>query len=142
VTKRIKGDIPAGYQIHITSWENDGDHYATQILSGLSEEDVCFYAELLPLFVSQSRGGFSNRDNVLMESVIEAIEKVLANHPKISNKLRKQFIDSSPTEHDVIVETMRELLGYSEYYTFRVFSDMKVFYYQTPVKEVTAQFKK
>lgn len=29
-----------GYTLLITSWENDGDNYKNQILSGLTKEDV------------------------------------------------------------------------------------------------------
>ena len=31
--------IPKGYQLHVTSWENDGDNYKTEVLSGLMREN-------------------------------------------------------------------------------------------------------
>ena len=38
--------IPAGYQLSVVSWENDGDHYNTEVMNGLSEEEVKFLVEI------------------------------------------------------------------------------------------------
>lgn len=41
--------IPAGYRLTIVSWENDGDAYTTQTISGLGSEMVHFYVGLAQL---------------------------------------------------------------------------------------------
>ena len=48
--------IPASYQLHVHSWEDDTDHHDTEILHGLTKEDVEFYLELLENFRSRSDG--------------------------------------------------------------------------------------
>jgi hypothetical protein len=39
--------IPAGYQVSVTSWENDGDNYRTETIPGLSKEGAQFLVDLV-----------------------------------------------------------------------------------------------
>ncbi|USV40921.1 hypothetical protein [Xanthomonas phage BUDD] len=46
-------NIKPGYQVHVRSWENDGDNYKTEILTGLSEDEAKFYVLLAKAFESR-----------------------------------------------------------------------------------------
>lgn len=46
-------NIKPGYQVHVRSWENDGDNYKTEILTGLSEEEAKLYVLLAKAFSSR-----------------------------------------------------------------------------------------
>lgn len=64
--------IPKGYQIHVTTWENDGDNYKTKIISGLTGAKVKMLYQLAKFFESgtnnnatgpDGRGNYGNADN-------------------------------------------------------------------------------
>ena len=148
----IKSDIPAGYQLNILSWENDGDNYNTETLNGLSEEDVKFYMELLPLFHSGSNYGesFGNimDDEVDYCAVGTRVLEVYLEHPDVSKDVKDQFewlkdMKMSDTDglSDGLHQVMHDLIGSSEFYCFRVFEGAQVFFFETPVKDVTSKFK-
>ena len=135
--------IPAGYQLHITSWENDGDNYNTILVNGLTKEDVACYLEILSLFKSKSQGGFANTDRTDRDAVAEAVMAAVENHPDISKATKKEFTFDDPFYwSDHVHETMSDLLGQSEHCDFRVFDSFTVYYYETPVKDVTSKFRK
>lgn len=50
-------NIPAGYQLHVESWENDGDNYKTQIMNGLTLADVNFLLDVGKPFTRRGRWG-------------------------------------------------------------------------------------
>ena len=152
-----KDNIPAGYQLQITSWENDADCYKTQVFSGLTKEDCKFLIELGKLFRSDYRvkkgekafGGGSGRD-VTMEEVMDAYDAVIQKHQdKITPSLLEQFKVDRDEEYaeDGYNENITELVGYPEedYYSeiqyFRVFDSYEVFYHPGPVQNVTSEFK-
>jgi hypothetical protein len=133
--------IPAGYQLLITSWENDGDNYNTKIVSGLTEEDVACYLEILNLFKSCSRGGFANEVDDNGEEAAKAISAVLEKHPNASKATIERFtFGESEYIGDHARDAMYDLLGCSEHYGFRVFDRATVYYFETPVKDVTKKF--
>ena len=161
--------IPAGYQLHTESWENDADASKTTILSGLSFEDVEFYLDLLSYFRSQNdhrvgmAPGLGNGSN-LPETIIAVVKSTLERHPNISADTRATWIDDlfdieleidpddadynplADTYYEIICE---ELLSYpvedyyaSQPYFCRVFDRAKVYFVETPIKNVTSQFIK
>lgn len=156
-TERCDMNIPVGYQLHIHSWENDGDASGTEILSGLTEEDVKFYLALLELFGSGGRGdGFGNGLDLDMVDVGKTVLEVYLEHPDVSKAVKKQFEwlkgvkcnvdedeDAAVEFSDGLREVMGDLLGFpSTYeYDFRVFDGYEVYYFETPVKNVTSKFK-
>ena len=151
-------NIPAGYQVHITTWENDGDCYATKIISGLTEDDVRFYIELSNKFVSRNGWGEKGLGNGGVESsvLIETISNVLKKHPNVSEetKLNWNFSKIEDPESDVDdespYETLTELiLGWpaDEYYWSidnfcRVVDCVKVYHVPQEVVDVTGKFLK
>lgn len=162
-----KNIIPPGYQLHIDTWENDGDNGSTQIISGLTEEDTRFYVELCHKFKSASNGGkelgyFGNHGCEEAE-LKAAVKEVMLNHfGKISDKTRMTFavalndqdcnhecddceLEDCSAEglHYLLCETM---LGFtSEYYDernfCRVFENFKVFYIPEAAEDVTSKFR-
>jgi len=133
-------NIPAGYQLHIHSWENDGDSPNTEILSGLSKGDVAFYIDLLE---STKKYGNTMEREVDDEEIHGVIQEVVGRHPGISETAKEDFtFESHEYLGDHIREVMFNLLGSSEHYDFRVFDGFEVYYYETPVKNVTKQFSK
>lgn len=138
-------DIPAGYQLHVTTWENDADAYNTEIFSGLTETDVKFLLSIAKKFVSKnnSRNGLGN-GGVPSKKLLKVVNDALKKFPDVSQKIRDDFT----VDEDTVWEAITEILGYpvSEYYWeeenfCRVFDRYEVFLIETPIKDVSAQFK-
>lgn len=139
--------IPAGYQLQSTTWENDGDNYKTQILSGLRVEDVWFYLELAKPF---SRQGKFGNENIEAADLIPIVQRALAKHPDISTVVRENWlpdpeVESADEYFDDLMDNLREDLlgGPDESYDSnfcRVFEGFKVFYFPVDIKEVTLGF--
>lgn len=87
-------NIPAGYQVHLKSWENDADYYKTEIISGLTKEEVSFYIELAKKFYSQNgwpdKKGLGNGATDDLD-LIWAVRQALTNHPNISPELLELY---------------------------------------------------
>ena len=87
-------EIPAGYQLHIKTWENDADHYLTQVISGLTEEDVKFHLFIVSHFYS--RNGFSfkrglGNGSIPEGTLIELIQSAVTKFPNISDSTRDMW---------------------------------------------------
>lgn len=138
--------IPAGYQLHITSWTNDADNYNTTIHDGLSEEDVKFLLDVVKPFKSKNNGGqFGNNDsctNQINEHILECLKQYPTT--QFQEYLEGFEQDSDPEEEDEEIDGLSDLayhlVGRDEYCGWRVFSSAKVFFYPEEVKEVTKQF--
>lgn len=158
--------IPAGYQLHVTSWENDADDYGTEIISGLTEVDVRFLLSIAKQFTSKhsladSGLGLGNQGNSSLV-LARLIEKALTDHPDISDDLRSVWIlegvpedlDDEDLDEDEFgdlgkdaAEMISTLLGsttndcyMSEPNFCRVFSSFEVFWFETSVPDVTSKF--
>lgn len=145
-------NIPAGYQLHITSWENDGDDYKTTILSGLSEPDARFYVDLATRFSSVNNWktpGLGNEE-IDAEGLTELMIEVLHVHPDISDTLRDAWLPAtrfSSVEPYDFPKMYRQLcknvlsnpVQYEGYFC-RVVETIEVYYYETPVVNVTIPF--
>lgn len=170
--KEIKmSTIPAGYQLHIHSWEGDADFSRVEIVSGLTIDDVYFYLELLPYFNSSNGWGKLGHGGESFDGpdFIQFLDKLLTNHPNISDSTREQWTisedelpDIDDEEYDVFEdeedidlrsEIMYErvcdtLLGYIENQSLcgesllRVYSKHEVYFVEKPIIDVTDQFKK
>lgn len=125
-------DIPVGFQLHITSWENDADCYNTVIVSGLTREDCAFLIAVAKLFESGNRrkGGFGNKSPDADE-VDAAIDLVRADHPGISAEYATMDFKSA-------IELV-DGYGYESDY-LRVYDSHQVFYIAAPVADVTKEF--
>ena len=146
-------NIPQGYQIEITTWENDADYYQKQILNGLTESDVWFYQKLLSRFksVNHSNDGFGNSDEhqVQDEDLEEWVRSVLDDHPHVSESTY-QLWSEALDKKEVRDQIMDKLLGHTVDYDYgfiRVFESMSVVYVAEPivikksVLDVTEEFQ-
>lgn len=149
--------IPNGYQLHVTSWENDGDFYETTIRSGIkSEEDVRFLLALVQAFtsVNERTPGLGN-EYIDDDSLINLITSLLQEHPGITASLRSSFTawqEGSPLLDGEIADRYYEivcgLLGepkeadYCDEGRFcRVFDSSEVYYLPDDIEDVTNQFR-
>lgn len=96
--------IKKGYQLHITTWENDADHYKTKVISGLDVYDCKFIIELCSLFTSASSSkGFGNRGatengdrhNSCIDDIKSSVEVVLQKHGDFISDLLKEDIEGA-----------------------------------------------
>lgn len=138
-------NIPAGYQLHVTTWENDADNYSTQIINGLTEEDVHFLLSLARNFKSRNdtKPGLGN-DEVDTDVLTSLIRDALEANPDISSAVRADWIEGIASG-DIAYELFIDRLlgspgeGYGGYFC-RVFDDYEVFYFKTEVKNVSDKF--
>lgn len=145
-------NIQPGYQLHITSWENDADNYRTEIIQGLTKEDVQFYLHFLRHFYSPySRHkdmigpGYGNMDiNKCKEAesiaITAAFEAFPPSSPKLLNNVKQsiEFWKEQPEEScDWVYETIGRWVEYNRY---RVFDSFEVYYIPEEIKNVTDEF--
>lgn len=158
-------DIPAGYQIHVTSWENDADSYATKIVSGLTEADVAFLVGVLGICHSRngrSKMGIGNgalegdKAELLIDHVTELLTLRANDKSPTLDAWREALADEirDGEEADEFIpgshfyELLVEFLGYPyeelyrcEYTNFcRVAQTIEVFHLKEAAKNVSKQF--
>lgn len=136
--------IPTGYQLHVTTWENDADDYKTQIISGLSFNEVLFYVEFASKFLSEHAEvpGLGNEyhDD---ETLKEVLGEVINNH-FLGMALEKRLESPTFSVRDFVESILGTPVGYEDDFC-RVFSSYKVLYFDVPVsieaEDVTREFK-
>lgn len=134
----MEESIPAGYQIQITSWENDADNYNTKILSGLTKEDAKFYIEFAKLFKTpyHDEGGLaanaSDYEDVKWPELIEAYKAVCDKYLPSNGA---NWGDER-TIKNAISTYACQLLGSSEHYQFRVYDGYVAYLFTTEIKAV------
>lgn len=146
--------IPAGYQLHVKTWENDGDSYKTSVNSGLTVTDVHFLLCIARRFKSVNNPGSPGLGNgwpglsALQGVILDAFTK----YPDVSNGLREVWqealeVEAGDDESSIAYELITDyLIGSpdSEHYDgyfCRVFDTFSVYLYDTPVPDVTSEFK-
>jgi hypothetical protein len=140
--KYTENFIPSGYQVHVESYENDGDNNQLHVKSGLSEVDMKFYVDLAELFQGKHGNGFTKRDVFL-----GLIANVVENHPGISDETREKFTPNTEYDDDEsscnIRDEVEELTGQpgDGYYDsgsifVRRATSIKVYYLPTSMFEV------
>jgi hypothetical protein len=110
-----------GYTIEVTSWENDGDNYKTESMVVDSKEEALKIKKICEeLFVScnNGEGGIGNSMDGECEHVID---EYIEEHPEMN--LEKDYIENLASE----------LLGYSEYYDYRVCESVTITYLEEDV---------
>mgnify|MGYP003452332281 CR=1 FL=1 len=140
-------NVPAGYQLTFTSWENDGDHYKTTVIQGLSKPDAEFYIELAKMFSSvndlqdQGMGNNTNSDLDLRDAINELLER----HPNISDDEREFWSEESEEQYnDLWYQLCDTILGrpvdYDDHGFCRVVESIQVHLISEPIVDVTDQF--
>lgn len=129
--------IKAGYQITITSWENDGDNYNNITLSGLTKARVTYIIAMCKLFTSTKHGNlydsYCNSAEVSLAQIDMAALASAYTDVVDSDELDCLFLEP--------VEYMTQFLGNGEYFTFRVFDSYKVHYIPVDIADVTHEFQ-
>ena len=134
--------IPPGYQLHITSWENDADNYNTKIFSGLTKEDVRFYIHFLNHFKShKSYGNESIEDYPDAEkiAITSAYETCRPTTPQLLEDVETsiEHWETSDSSCDWVYQTVGI---WCEGERYRVFDSCEVYLVHTPIPNVTEEF--
>lgn len=131
-------NLEKGYNLFIESWGNGSDFFSTQHLVYQSIDDCKLILKMCNDLFSKSsyRGGRYLANDDLTDAAEEIIHKYLDNNLKLE-KLLFGFHEANPEARiEYFVEGAREILGYSEYYTFRVFNGYKCYYIENDPKEI------
>ena len=140
--------IPSGYQLSVTTWENDADNYKTKTFPGLTKEDVKFYLHFLFHFRSHWMNekvgeGYGNTE-VSFEKEKAALGSAWKNFPPSSSDLVEDVQNSLEyweTGHTYSCDWAYELVGnWNEGGLYRVFESFKVHLFREPVPDVTEEF--
>jgi len=158
-------DIPVGYSLTITSWENDADCYKDVNFYGLAYEDVWFLIDLAKLFKSMNNYGdpgfgggawhWKNGEKNYFSDVYAAIDEVVEKYKNINvsselygqwSTLREDAEIDPEYGDDGYNQMIQELVSYpeDEYYRgnyIRVFSGFTVRYYKAAVEDCTRDFE-
>lgn len=137
--------IPKGYVVEIESWENDADDFRTEMLTGLSLNDVMFLKVLLPQFNSKNarnNNGYGNSDiseYEIMQALYDCGEEFkveIENFFDITYKEVAEYIDGDqdyeddPDVFEMLYENLCGLISYPVQYDHgfcRVFESMNVY---------------
>lgn len=148
----MRDNIPAGWQIKITSWENDGDYNHTQIISGLSEAAARFYVEVAHLFESNSgikAANVCDSDDVEWDKLITAFKAIVTKYPTVLSEIwhepdETKIIEALTDDNieDTIGQVSSELIDSSEYYVFRVFESYNAFYFPQEIQSIKLMGKR
>ena len=141
--------IPVGYRLSVVSWENDGDHYNTEVMEGLSEEEVKFLVEICKLHYSQYRdhnvrtfGNMYEPNDKEIEEYYEALDNIRKKYPNVKDKYDNEEHELEDGEH--VREAFCYDLGFTkgEFFT-RVCESFKVEYVPVEIilEDVTEKFK-
>ena len=139
-------NIPAGYSLYITSWENDGDIYKTQNNHGLTGKQVSFCIDLAKQFKSKNDrsvdGHKLGNSGHEAEKLIAVFNEVAARHPGYNDH---NFIEYEITEESIHDWLCEWLFGYTETYFdeenfCRVVDGIKVVFVPEALQDVTKQF--
>lgn len=136
-----------GFMIAIESWENDGDHYSTQIIDGLTQQEVRQMTYVMPFFKSScnNKGCFGNRD-FCMFSLEEFLMNAVDEGTLTLGFIDKFFFEDGHPD----LEKVLDLLGYPVEYDYdfvRVFDNLTIYHLPEDVEipefnpEVIVNFK-
>jgi len=123
-----------GYTVVIVSWENDADHYRTKSFKANSKEEALEIKDICDtLFVShhQTEKGISND---CKDELSDKDKEIILEFMEQSPELMKRFSDDGDEELDNnnIIDAFQhlayELMGGSEWYTFRVCESCNIEY--------------
>jgi hypothetical protein len=141
-----KTEIKAGYKLTITSWENDGDHYATESVEGLTREDAAFQLDVVRAY-AKVFGNECDRNAADVATATEALKAVFAKHGKTLADVEYAEEDDENEDGSAYTEYASDLcysfMGASEWYVCRVFESFKMEYFPTTIfiDDVTEEFK-
>lgn len=138
--------IPKGYALSITTWENDGDEYDTNVVTGLTKEQVNEHLLVLGWFshCANDLGGENLCYPDFLDRLFDNYKSGKLSLEFISTFTKSEFpaIDCSDVEQEIWAELLHpdidsdrlyDLLGCSEYYDelyMRVVSNVTVHHFE------------
>jgi len=141
--------IPKGYALSITTWENDGDEYDTNTVTGLTKEQVNEYLLVLGWFAhcADDLAGEDLNCSDFLERLFEQYKSGKLSLEFISTFTNSEFpaIDCSDVEQEIwaellhssndddVYDRLHDILGRSEYYDesyMRVVCKVKVHHFE------------
>jgi hypothetical protein len=129
--------LEKGYTLRITSWENDGDNYRTEIFQTQDKATAEEVKRFCDRFLSKpSEGGYGNALDLTKEDE-KHIRHDLKKFPLLFPP--EEYAEDSKGQRKLIwhaIDFAQELTGPSEFYTFRVVEDCEILYSE---EEVFAQ---
>ena len=125
--------IPRGYMIVCSSWENDWDHYQTNVVGVLTKESAQLKYDLLNAITNSGCENIYEYDALKLEPLKNAVLEVANNHGYV--------IDTELGWDSFMWEEVRDLHGRAEFYT-RCIEDVQIYYVPFDVEfpNVTDQF--
>lgn len=104
--------IPAGYRLTVDSWENDADNGKTEILSGLSKEQVQFFTDLCKLHSKSSwelgyYGNMYEPSEDEVENHVKVMQDVVSKYPSLQKDMEQLFLKEETYEGEN-QDTIRE----------------------------------
>jgi len=153
-----EGNIPSGYMITVTSWENDADNYRTEALSGIkTKEDVAFFLDFLdhfkkikPDYAADEAYELGN-DFLEDEAIYSLLEALESRHPNVSNDVRQewleyydpQYIEAASTEQfpQLLGHPVEDVYRYSTKHFCRLVESVQVYYIPEKISDISIDFK-
>jgi len=124
--------VSKGYTVEVTSWENDGDNYATNKKTYKTKEQSLVVLDICKnVFASHNNGGGGIGNMSCGESTTPIINEYLGKNPNVTKVLCEIFEDDgddTDVGSDLVDEIKYELMGSSEYYASRVFESGTIYY--------------
>jgi len=113
-----------GYTLEVVSWENDADNYQTHLVTVDSEDKALALKEMCDELFNSYHSCDKGISNDCKEELEDKDEKIIL-----------EFMEQHPCLHkkgEDLIDTFRgyadDLIGYSEWYTFRVSESCSVEY--------------
>ena len=125
--------VPPGYMIECSSWENDGDHFKTRVIEGLTKESAQLKYDLLNAITNSGCENTYEYNEFELGPLKNAVLEVANKHGCV--------IDTELGWESFMWEEVRDLLGQAEFY-IRCIDDVQIYYVPFDVEfpNVTDQF--
>ena len=129
--------IKAGYQITITSWENDADNYKDVTIGGLTKDRVKYIIAMCSLFTSNKHGNLYDVRHDSQEVFLARLDMVAvaSAYTDVLEPNEIEYICEDPSEY------MNTFISNGTDYTFRVFDSYKVHLMPIDIADVTNEFE-
>lgn len=134
--------IKAGFELKITSWENNGVCYDTVSTTGLTEIQVRFLLNIAHFFSLKAKdnffvGGKNNNEKELFELLLKE-NKNWIEHPQYK-EIKKLLPQDEKNIHIWFYKYILSKPCLNEYGYCRVFSDFQIFYHNREQRIIVEQ---
>ena len=125
-----------GYNLVISSWENDGDHRDTKVFVTQDKNEVKFILDFLPMFYSNEEG-FGNTDAEISGTLGNRFKEVLSKYNMSGDYYDYEDEDGLDS---VLFELLYRTIGSSSYSDYhRVFDNVIVYYLEEDLKPLSIE---